>query len=764
MDIGTLVGHLELDTDKWEGPLASVGQKMPGWMAAAGAGAALAVGAAFSAALGNAIDIQAGNAKVAAQLGLTEAEAARAGEAAAGAYTNNFGESMEDVQGITAGVIGSIRGMREASVDELQGIVEKVSTLSGAFGIEADRISQVVGQMLSTGMAASAEEGIDLLTAALQKVPPAVREDIVDAVDEYGPFFQQVGISGEEAMSALVAASEKGMYGIDKTGDAVKEFSIRATDMSSTSVAAYEAAGLSAEEMSAKILAGGEQGKEGFQQVIDGLLGIEDPVARANAAIGLFGTPLEDLGVNEIPTFLEGLKGVEGGLGDVSGAAQGMADTMGGTVAAQWQTLQRSFEMIVTTVAGQLLPALTPLLEWAAQNPELLSAVAIAVGVLAAAFGILAVAQWAVNAAMFASPITWIILAIVALVAALVFLVANWDAVVAWITEVWSGFVSWITEVMNGFATWWQEMWAGFGSWVTEVWNGFISWIVSVFEGFVGWLTGIGNGIATWWNGLWSAVGAFITNTWNGFIGFVRGVFNGFVGWLQGIGNGLASWWNGLWAGIGSFFNDVWNNLVSWATGLVSGWLGGWRATFGALTGFFSGLWSGIVSTIRSTWEGAMDFLGSIPDRIMEFFGGIGTWLLGAGEDLIQGFIDGIGNMIGGVGDAIGGVMDFVGGFFPHSPAKWGPFSGSGWTDLLESGGALMEQFTDGMHGANPFTDERIQAALSGDWGSDAPAPVEAPERGATHFTYVAAENQSLSDEEALFAALGSPRSPFGGK
>ena len=31
-------------------------------------------------------------------------------------------------------------------------------------------------------------------------------------------------------------------------------------------------------------------------------------------------------------------------------------------------------------------------------------------------------------------------------------------------------------------------------------------------------------------------------------------------------------------------------------------------------------------------------------------------------------------------------------------------------------------------------------------------------------FVYNAAENQSLDSEEALFEALGSPRSPFGGK
>lgn len=716
LDLGTLVGYLELDTKKWEGPLAGVGQKMPGWMATAGATAAVALAAAFSAAFVNAATIDAGNDKIAAQLGLTEAEAERAGAAAAGAYGNAFGENMAAVQGATAGVISSIGGMRDANVEDLQDITEKVLTLSDGFELEADRISQVVGQMLSTGLVSSAEEGLDLLTVALQKVPAAVREDILDATDEYGPFFAAVGMSGEEAMGALVAASEKGMYGIDKTGDAVKEFGIRATDMSAASVAAYEAAGLNAEEMSAKILAGGDTAGEGFQQIIDGLLGIEDPVARSNAAIGLFGTPLEDLGVNEIPTFLAGLKDVEGGLGDVAGAAAEMGDTAGSNVATSWTAIQRSFEGVMTTVASGLLPILQPLMAWIAENPAIIQILVAALAVLTIGFIALTVATWAMNTALLSNPITWIVLGIMALIAALVLLVMNWDTVVAWISEVWAGFIGWITGVIDGFIGWWNGVWAGFASWIGEVWSGFV--------------------------------------------GFISDVWSGFMGWLQGVIDGFFGWWNGIWSAVGSFFESVWNNLVTWAVGLIAGWIGGWMSLFSGLSSFFSGLWSGITDTIRNTWNGVTDFLSGIPDKIMSFFGGIGTWLLGAGEDLIQGFIDGIGNMIGGVGDAIGGVMDFVGGFFPHSPAKWGPFSGSGWTDLLDSGGALMAQFTDGMLGADPFSDARIQAALSGGWADDPEAPREAS--GDT-FIYHAAEGQSLSSEEALFAALGSPRTPFGG-
>lgn len=401
--------------------------------------------------------------RLAGSLALTEPQAAAAGEAAASAYANAFGGSLEEVQAATAGVVGSIRGMRDASAEEIQGITEKVLTISGGMELEADRISQVVGQMLSTGLASSAEEGLDLLTATLQRVPPAVREDILDAVDEYGPFFQQIGMSGEDAMGALLASASKGMYGIDKTGDAVKEFGIRATDMSTASVAAYEAAGLSASDMAAKILAGGEQGKEGFQQVVQGLLGIEDPVKRANAAISLFGTPLEDLGVNEIPQFLETLTGVDTALGDVSGSAAEMAETTSANMKNSWESIRRDLQMTAAEIGESFAPTVTDGLgvlrgfaDWASENQGVVTAIASVVGVLAgavilasgamkvfaAAQAIQTAAQWASNAAWLASPITWIILGIIAavvlLVAGIIWLASNWDSVISWLGSAWS--------------------------------------------------------------------------------------------------------------------------------------------------------------------------------------------------------------------------------------------------------------------------------------------------------------------------------------
>lgn len=107
----------------------------------------------------------------------------------------------------------------------------------------------------------------------------------------------------------------------------------------------------------------------------------------------------------------------------------------------------------------------------------------------------------------------------------------------------------------------------------------------------------------------------------------------------------------------------------------------------------------------------AIGFIQSIPGKVGEVFAGAGTWLVDSGKALIRGFIDGINQMFKPVGDAVSGILNFVDGFFPNSPAKRGPFSGAGWTNLGRSGSAVMEQFTSGM--ARPDFTGRLTPALT---------------------------------------------------
>lgn len=127
---------------------------------------------------------------------------------------------------------------------------------------------------------------------------------------------------------------------------------------------------------------------------------------------------------------------------------------------------------------------------------------------------------------------------------------------------------------------------------------------------------------------------------------------------------------------------------------------GGSLTDFGVSVGVVvttvSAFFSNMATNVGDSVGAAIGFVATLPGAIGDVFAGVGTWLVDSGEALIQGFIDGISGMVGAVGDAVGGVLSFAAGFFPHSPAKRGPFSGSGWTAVESGGAALMEQFAHG--------------------------------------------------------------------
>lgn len=365
LHLGELSGTLGMDIGPFDRALASAGDKLRKWGPAAAkvaGGAALAVGAAAGAAIVKGMNLEPARDKVAASLGATPDQAARYGKAAGAVYSANFGGSMEEATEAVGQVVSSIKGLRDASEADITAMTSKVYAFSDAFGIDLARSAQVAGQMVTSGLAGSAEEGLDMLTATLQRVPAAVREDVLDAADEYGPFFAQLGLSGDQAMGMLAKGAEQGMYGIDKLGDSLKEFTIRATDGSKASTDAYKLIGLNADDMASAVLAGGDKAADATQQIVAGLQGIDDPVAQANSAIALFGTPLEDLGTGEIPAFLDALGAGKEGLGEFGGATQKMADEMGNNAAANLESFRRQIEVgVVEFLGAKALPALNDL-------------------------------------------------------------------------------------------------------------------------------------------------------------------------------------------------------------------------------------------------------------------------------------------------------------------------------------------------------------------------------------------------------------------
>lgn len=117
---------------------------------------------------------------------------------------------------------------------------------------------------------------------------------------------------------------------------------------------------------------------------------------------------------------------------------------------------------------------------------------------------------------------------------------------------------------------------------------------------------------------------------------------------------------------------------------------------------------AGAVELFVAIGQGIVEALPEILDTITNDLGpalvdgilGLGSALLDAGKELMGKVGEGIKNGVSKVGDAVSSAMDWVGGFFPHSPAKRGPFSGAGWRQLAKSGAAITEEFSAGIEAA----------------------------------------------------------------
>lgn len=121
-----------------------------------------------------------------------------------------------------------------------------------------------------------------------------------------------------------------------------------------------------------------------------------------------------------------------------------------------------------------------------------------------------------------------------------------------------------------------------------------------------------------------------------------------------------------------------------------------------------------IIGDIARPFSGLGDrilgYIGSIPGKIIGLFAGAGSWLLDSGAALMNGFKQGILNAVEGVKSAVKGALQKVRDFFPFSPAKVGPFSGSGYTSV--SGEHLMRDFGKAIGAQGAFVRGQVNSVL----------------------------------------------------
>ncbi|KAB8162918.1 hypothetical protein FH609_004105 [Streptomyces sp. 3MP-14] len=412
------------------------------------------VAMAFSSGFTHSMDVSAASDKLAAQLGVGQAEAAELAAVSASVYQDAWGDSTASVNEAIRAVYQNI-GDTSTAEGGLEGVTVKALALSETFDQDVSASARAAGKMIKTGLAADADEAFDILARGFQTGANEA-DDLLDTFSEYSTQFRNMGLDGDQAMGLLTQGLQAGARDADTVADAIKEFSIEAVAGGERVSEGFASVGLDAGEMTEMIAAGGDSSARALDMTLDALRAIEDPTERNAAAIELFGTKAEDLG--ESLYALDPSEAVAA-LGEVGGAADAMAETLADNPARALESFKRKAMAEIGAIAGGFA-------QWAMANPQIVQPLAIGIGALAATILLVragmmawaagqalvtagttlwAGAQWLLNSALLANPMTWVVIAIVALIAIIVAVATKttffqdvWKAMCTAVTAAWN--------------------------------------------------------------------------------------------------------------------------------------------------------------------------------------------------------------------------------------------------------------------------------------------------------------------------------------
>lgn len=534
---------------------------------------------------------------------------------------------------------------------ELADAADVSSNIMSGFGIEASEAARVSDVLAEA--AASANVDVGMLGESMKYAAPLASE---------------AGWSLEETAGAVGLLGDAGIQG-SEAGTGLNSILATLADTSSTGAKELEAFGVSAMDSSGQV-----------RPLTDLLGDLADEGADVGDVLRIFGLEAGPKLQALLGRGSDGLQELITDLENSEGAAQEMKDIRMEGLEGQLKTLSSAAQELMLQIADTgLLSAVTSLVEKVTEwtqglnetNPELLkwgtiiAGIAAALGpllivvgmtisaigqigsvlkIVAGAFRIAAAAKMLFNAALWASPITWIVIGIIALIAVIILVIVYWDEIAAAASAAWD----WVVSATTSALTWLGEMVASGMAWI---------------------------------------------------IGVV-------MGWASSLGS-LVS---GAWDTVAGLFSSAVSSALGFASSLVSGVLG-FIAGLAALPGMVGGYFSNMVSTAAGWISNLISQAAQIPGRIMGAVGNLGSLLVNAGRNVIQGLINGIRGMISNVGSAMSNVASTIRSYLPFSPAEVGPMSGSGAPEV--SGGRIAETLGDGIMSELSRVDRAADALMA---------------------------------------------------
>ena len=582
-------------------------------------------------------------------------------ESSAAIYRDAWGESLEQVATVMA---ETERAFGEGA--NLEQLTESAFILADKFGGDVNTAMQTASE-LAESFGVSGEHAFDLIAAASGDMSAEVRDELGSAIKEYGGVFDELGLSSENMLTLFADFGEGGARQLDKVGDAFKEFSIRSTDGSTATADAFALMGADMGEYQQLLLQGGEVASAATFDIIKALEGIEDPAAQAEAAIALFGTPLEDLGATAVPEFLDSVQKMGDGFKDVEGTTAALGAELGDNLRTKLESLKRQgLDKIAQTIETHVLPVVSRFVDYAIEHfPVWRETVLNAVGYVTDV--VLPALSRVVETVRAKFQEVWPVIqsTVVAAVAAIVDTVMeHWPAIRDTIVET----VETIWEII-------QRVWPTIQTIVTTVvtdlvelvrkhWPQIREIIVTAIETVQAVIDRVTKIILALWERWGDSITTYVVNTWEIIketvgvaLDFIQGIFETFRALFDGDWSAM---WDGIVATVGAIWDalklaleQLWENArlateiafdvikeeVSAAIKAIPGLLlDAGELLFNVGKVLFAFLGRGIQTALVTASEAVWEWLKGVPGSLFD----LGVDLVGLGFDLFSDLVTGI--------------------------------------------------------------------------------------------------------------------------
>lgn len=565
--------------------------------------------------------------QVAAATGAAGAELENLRDVMENVYADNFGEDVADVADAVALVN---RNMANLDQNGLTAATEGALALRDAFEYDVEESTRAA-EAIRKNFGASAEDAFGLIAAGAQNGLDYSGE-LIDTINEYSSQFAKLGFDADGMFNILQAGADGTAWNLDKVGDAIKEFSIRAIDGSDTTVEAFTSLGYNAEELMATFAAGGEGANDAFFDVLDTLMAVDDQVERDALGVALFGTQWEDLGVEAMEA-----------MANASQAAYDTGDALEQINQVKYNDLDSAIQGIGRQIEVALLPAADAMYQSLMSNmPEISAAIeevspvvaeiaedfadwaggAISEGLPVLVDGIKDFADWAGKAYEKAKP----------------FLNFLWEhkgtvlAIAAGL-RILGPAIGAVTTAMNAFKTakTFKALLQSSGK-ITQI-TGAFQKFGSVLMGPLGVIIAIAAAIALLYKN-WDTVKAWLVNfgntvnqIWTNFSNMVGNAITAIGQKFPLLGAYLQGWWESIQAAVDNV-KAIFQNIIDFISNVFSG---NWSAAWQNIVNIFGNLFGMIVNLAKAPINGVISAINWVLSKINSISVTIPDWVPGVG-------------------------------------------------------------------------------------------------------------------------------------